>query len=103
MGRVLFCGPAERNMIRIVEASDAAAVKALLWPERDRDGETEQRVSQIVAQTWSCGASMWTLHSMTLSLMRRAYGTRAKAVSGRVWPPGARAILPSLCGCSSVG
>ena len=24
-------------------------MKALLWPERDRDGETEQRVSQIVA------------------------------------------------------
>jgi len=36
-------------MIRIVEAGDAPAVKALLWPERDRDGETEQRVSQIVA------------------------------------------------------
>ena len=36
-------------MIKIVEANDAAAVKALLWPERDRDGETEQRVSQIVA------------------------------------------------------
>ncbi len=36
-------------MIRIVDASDTAAVKALLWPERDRDGETEQRVSQIVA------------------------------------------------------
>jgi len=36
-------------MIRIVDAGDAAAVKALLWPERDRDGETEQRVSQIVA------------------------------------------------------
>src|SRR5262245_3345030 len=36
-------------MIRIVDASDAAAVKALLWPERDRDGETERRVSQIVA------------------------------------------------------
>jgi histidinol dehydrogenase len=36
-------------MIRIVEASDAAAVKELLWPARDRDGDTEQRVSQIVA------------------------------------------------------
>lgn len=36
-------------MIRIVDARDAAAVKALLWPERDRDGETEQRVTQIVA------------------------------------------------------
>jgi histidinol dehydrogenase len=36
-------------MIRIVDASDAVAVKALLWPERDRDGATEQRVSQIVA------------------------------------------------------
>jgi len=36
-------------MIRIVDAGDAAAVKALLWPERDRDGETDQRVSQIVA------------------------------------------------------
>jgi histidinol dehydrogenase len=36
-------------MIRIVDASDAVAVKALLWPGRDRDGQTEQRVSQIVA------------------------------------------------------
>ena len=36
-------------MIRIVDAGDAAAVKSLLWPDRDRDGETEQRVSQIVS------------------------------------------------------
>jgi len=42
-------------MIRIVEASDAAAVKALLWPERDRDGETEQRVAQIVADVRTNG------------------------------------------------
>ena len=36
-------------MIRIVEASDAAAVEALLWPDRERDGETDQRVAQIVS------------------------------------------------------
>jgi histidinol dehydrogenase len=36
-------------MIRIVDAGDAASVKALLWPERERDGATEQRVSTIVA------------------------------------------------------
>ena len=36
-------------MIRIVDASDSAAVRDLLWPERDRDGATEQRVAQIVA------------------------------------------------------
>jgi len=42
-------------MFRIVEAGDTAAVKALLWPERDRDGETEQRVSQIVADVRTNG------------------------------------------------
>ena len=42
-------------MIKIVDANDAAAVKALLWPERDRDGETEQRVSQIVADVRTNG------------------------------------------------
>ena len=42
-------------MIRIVEASDAAAVQALLWPERDRDGATEQRVAQIVADVRTNG------------------------------------------------
>src|SRR5688572_13365610 len=42
-------------MIKIVEAGDTAAVKALLWPERDRDGETEQRVSQIVADVRTNG------------------------------------------------
>ena len=36
-------------MIRIVEASDAAAVNALLWPDRDRDGETDRRVAAIVS------------------------------------------------------
>jgi histidinol dehydrogenase len=36
-------------MIKIVEAGDTAAVSALLWPERDRDGDTDQRVAQIVA------------------------------------------------------
>ncbi len=42
-------------MITIVDASDTAAVKALLWPERDRDGETEQRVAQIVADVRTTG------------------------------------------------
>jgi histidinol dehydrogenase len=36
-------------MIRIVDASDTAAVTALLWPRRDRDGEAERRAAQIVA------------------------------------------------------
>jgi histidinol dehydrogenase len=36
-------------MMRIVDASDAAAVKALLWPDRDRSGETEQRAAAIVS------------------------------------------------------
>ena len=53
VGPVLWTG--RRNMIRIVEASDAAAVKTLLWPERDRDGETEQRVSHIVADVRTNG------------------------------------------------
>jgi histidinol dehydrogenase len=42
-------------MIRIVDAQDTAAVKALLWPERDRDGETEQRVARIVADVRTNG------------------------------------------------
>jgi histidinol dehydrogenase len=42
-------------MIRIVEASDTAAIEALLWPERDRDGQTEQRVSTIVADVRTNG------------------------------------------------
>jgi len=37
------------SAIRIVEASDTAAVRDLLWPDRDRDGETEQRVAAIVS------------------------------------------------------
>jgi histidinol dehydrogenase len=36
-------------MIRIVDATDSDAVKALLWPDRDRDGETDQRVARIVS------------------------------------------------------
>ena len=36
-------------MMRIVEAGDAAAVRDLLWPDRDRDGETERRVATIVS------------------------------------------------------
>jgi histidinol dehydrogenase len=44
-------------MIRIVEATDTAAVKTLLWPERDRDGDTEQRVAQIVADVRQGGES----------------------------------------------
>jgi len=36
-------------MIKIVDAGDLDAVKALLWPDRDRDGETDQRVARIVS------------------------------------------------------
>ena len=36
-------------MIRIVDATESDAVKALLWPDRDRDGETDQRVARIVS------------------------------------------------------
>jgi histidinol dehydrogenase len=42
-------------MIKIVDASDTAAVKALLWPARDRDGETERRVAQIVTDVRTNG------------------------------------------------
>jgi histidinol dehydrogenase len=35
--------------MRIVDASDTSAVKALLWPDRDRDGETDRRVATIVS------------------------------------------------------
>jgi histidinol dehydrogenase len=42
-------------MIRIVDANDSAAVKALLWPERDRDGDTDRRVSEIVADVRANG------------------------------------------------
>jgi len=36
-------------MMTIIEANDAIAVRTLLWPDRDRDGETDQRVAQIVS------------------------------------------------------
>jgi histidinol dehydrogenase len=36
-------------MMRIVDASDSGAVNALLWPDRDRDGETDRRVATIVS------------------------------------------------------
>jgi histidinol dehydrogenase len=44
-------------MIRIVDASDATAVRDLLWPDRDRDGETEQRVAAIVSDVRRNGES----------------------------------------------
>jgi histidinol dehydrogenase len=36
-------------MIRVVDARDSDAVKALLWPDRDRDGETDRTVAAIVS------------------------------------------------------
>ena len=45
------------SAIRIVDASDTAAVRHLLWPDRDRDGETEQRVAAIVADVRRDGES----------------------------------------------
>jgi histidinol dehydrogenase len=42
-------------MIRIVDARDTAAVATLLWPDRDRDGDTDQRVATIVADVRSQG------------------------------------------------
>ena len=44
-------------MIKIVDARDAAAVETLLWPDRDRDGEAERRVVQIVDDVRTQGES----------------------------------------------
>ena len=44
-------------MIRIVDARDAAAVETLLWPDRDRDGDADRRVAQIVDDVRTQGES----------------------------------------------
>ena len=78
-------------MIKIVDASDTAAVKALLWPERDRDGETEQRVSQIVADVRTNGEAALLRYAREfdhlegpLEISRKEMQTRAKTVPARV-------------------
>jgi histidinol dehydrogenase len=78
-------------MIRIVEANDTAAVKALLWPERDRDGETEQRVSQIVADVRTNGEAALLRYAREfdhfegpIEISRKEMQTRAKTVPARV-------------------
>jgi histidinol dehydrogenase len=79
------------NMIRIVEASDAAAVKALLWPERDRDGETEQRVAQIVGDVRTNGEAALLRYAREfdrlegpIEISRTEMQAAAKAVPARV-------------------
>ena len=79
------------NMIKIVEAGDTAAVKALLWPERDRDGETEQRVSQIVADVRTNGEAALLRYAREfdhlegpIEISRKEMQTRAKTVPARV-------------------
>jgi len=78
-------------MFRIVEAGDTAAVKALLWPERDRDGETEQRVSQIVADVRTNGEAALLRYAREfdhlegpIEISRKEMQTSAKTVPARV-------------------
>jgi len=78
-------------MIKIVEAGDTAAVKALLWPERDRDGETEQRVSQIVADVRTNGEAALLRYAREfdhlegpIEISRKEMQTRATTVPARV-------------------
>jgi histidinol dehydrogenase len=78
-------------MIRIVEASDAIAVKALLWPERDRDGQTDQRVSQIVADVRTNGEAALLRYAREfdrmegpLEISRREMQAAAKTVPAPV-------------------
>jgi histidinol dehydrogenase len=78
-------------MIKIVDANDTAAVKALLWPERDRDGETEQRVSQIVADVRTNGEAALLRYAREFDhlegpfeISRKEMQTRAKTVPARV-------------------
>jgi len=78
-------------MIKIVDASDTAAVKALLWPERDRDGETEQRVSQIVADVRTNGEAALLRYAREfdhlegpIEISRKEMQSRAKTVPARV-------------------
>jgi len=78
-------------MIKIVDANDAGAVKALLWPERDRDGETEQRVSQIVADVRTNGETALLRYARELDrfdgpieVSRKEMQAAAKTVPARV-------------------
>src|SRR5688572_1400338 len=78
-------------MIRIVDAGDAAAVKALLWPERDRDGETEQRVAQIVADVRTNGEAALLRYAREFDrldgpteISRKEMQSAAKTVPARV-------------------
>jgi histidinol dehydrogenase len=78
-------------MIRIVEAGDAAAVKALLWPERDRDGEAEQRVAQIVADVRTNGEAALLRYAREfdrldgpIEISRKDMQAAAKTVPARV-------------------
>ena len=78
-------------MIRIVEASDATAVKALLWPERDRDGDTERRVSQIVADVRTNGEAALLRYAREfdrldgpIEISRKEMQAAAKTVPARV-------------------
>ena len=78
-------------MINIVEANDAVAVKALLWPERDRDGETEQRVAQIVAEVRTAGETALLHYAREfdhldgpIEISRKEMQSAAKTVPARV-------------------
>ena len=78
-------------MIRIVDAGDTAAVKALLWPERDRDGETEQRVSRIVGDVRTNGEAALLRYAREfdrlegpLEISRKEMQAAAKTVPTRV-------------------
>jgi histidinol dehydrogenase len=78
-------------MITIVDASDTAAVKALLWPERDRDGETEQRVAQIVADVRTTGETALLRYAREfdrldgpIEISRKEMQAAAKEVPARV-------------------
>jgi histidinol dehydrogenase len=78
-------------MITIVDASDTAAVKALLWPERDRDGETEQRVAEIVADVRTTGETALLRYAREfdrldgpIEISRKEMQAAAKEVPARV-------------------
>jgi histidinol dehydrogenase len=78
-------------MITIVDASDTAAVKTLLWPERDRDGETERRVAQIVADVRTTGETALLRYAREfdrldgpIEISRKEMQAAAKHVPARV-------------------
>lgn len=52
--------------MKIVDSSNARAVRALLWPERDRDGATERRVAQIIADVRRQGETALKRYARTL-------------------------------------